>query len=84
MKVVAMGAKVGGITLLIVFVAVFGGLWLDRLLETKPIFTILLVLGSAPLALYLTFKLAMRAVKDINLPPPSGGKTSSQKEDDDW
>ncbi|MEW5868686.1 MAG: AtpZ/AtpI family protein [Chloroflexota bacterium] len=87
-----MGGEVGGVTLLIVFLAVFGGLWLDQVLGTKPILTVILVLASAPLALALTFWLAMRAVKDIQPPSQSGkhpgvsqGNTQDEKEGgDDW
>ena len=50
----------------IVILAVFGGIWLDRILGTKPLFTISLVLVSAPLALVLTYWIARRAVKDIH------------------
>lgn len=96
---VSVGGEVGCLTLMIVLVAVFGGIWLDRVLGTKPIFTILLVVGSAPFALVLTFWLAMRAVKDIappagakqNLPqgpaaPTSAGvdKKHDEEGDDDW
>lgn len=59
----AVGGEVGCLTLIIVFAAVFGGLYLDKLLNTKPFLTILFVLGSAPLALVLTFWVAKRAVK---------------------
>jgi hypothetical protein len=66
----AVGGEVGCLTLLIVFAAVFGGLYLDKLLGTKPVLTIIFVLGSAPLALALTFWVAMRAVKRY-APPKS-------------
>ena len=67
----AVGGEVGCLTLLIVFAAVFGGLYLDKLLGTKPVLTIIFVLGSAPLALALTFWVAMRAVKRYSPPKPS-------------
>lgn len=70
---IAMGGQVGCVTLLIVFLALFGGLALDRVLDTKPLFTIVLLVGSAPLALFLTFWIAMRAAKDLqkSMPPPT-------------
>jgi hypothetical protein len=67
----AVGGEVGCLTLIIVFAAVFGGLYLDNLLGTKPVLTILFVLGSAPLALALTFWVAMRAVKRYSPPQPT-------------
>ena len=62
-SVMALGAQVGCSTLFIVIAAVFGGIWLDRILDTKPIFTIFFILGSAPLALVLTYWMAMRTLK---------------------
>ena len=69
------GGEVGFVTLAIVLGAVFGGIWLDRVLDTGWILTILLVVLSAPLSLVLTFWLAMRAVRDLN-PPSTGGEKS--------
>jgi len=65
------GGEIGCLTLIIVLGAVFGGLWLDRLFGTKPLLTILLVLGSAPLSIFLTYWVAIRAVREVNPPPPA-------------
>jgi F0F1-type ATP synthase assembly protein I len=67
-KALTVGGEVGCLTLIIVLGAVFGGIWLDRILGTKPVFTIGLVLISAPLSLGLTFWIAKRAVRDIQNP----------------
>lgn len=64
------GGEVAGLTLIIVFAAVFGGLFLDKLLGTKPMLTITFVLGSAPLALFITYRVALQAVKQY-VPPKS-------------
>lgn len=64
-KALTVGGEVGCVTLIIVLVAVFGGIWLDRVFGTKPLFTIAFVLLSAPLSLALTFVIAKRAVKDV-------------------
>ena len=87
LRVVAIGGEVGCITLIVVLAAVFGGLWLDRMLGTKPIITFILVIASAPAALFLTFRIALRAINDMNakLPPAPGGKLNmTEKEDKDW
>ena len=48
-QALTVGGEVGCLTLIIVLGAVIGGLWLDRLLGTKPLFTIFLVTSfSAP------------------------------------
>ncbi len=60
---VAVAGQVGCVTLLSVLIAVFLGLYLDRLFGTRPIILILLVLGSAPLSLFLTYLIAIRATR---------------------
>ena len=50
--------QVGCLTLVIVMVAVFGGLWLDKQLQTRPWITLGLILLSVP----LTFALVLRVV----------------------
>jgi F0F1-type ATP synthase assembly protein I len=75
------GLQVGGLTLGIVLVAVFGGIWLDKLFGTKPILTIILVLASAPLSLWLTVRVAKRAVNKKD-PPAAQGKDSKPEEGD--
>ena len=62
----SVGGQVGCASLAIILLAVFVGIGLDNLLGTKPLFTIGLTLGSAPLSLFISYKLAMRAVKSIN------------------
>jgi len=66
LAVYSVGGQIGCATLIIVLVSLFAGIGLDKLLGTKPIFTIIFTLGSAPFSLFLTYKLAMRAVNSIN------------------
>ncbi len=75
------GLQVGVLTLGIVLLSVFGGLWLDRLFGTKPLLTIILVLASAPVSLTLTVWVAKRAVNKKN-PPAATGKDSKPEEGD--
>ncbi len=60
-----MGAQIGCVTLFIVLAAVFGGIWLDRILGTRPVLTLIFVLGSAPFSLVLTFYIARRQIKQM-------------------
>ncbi len=85
MKTLTVGGEVGCLTLIIVLAAVFGGLWLDNLFNTKPMITVVLVLASAPVSLVLTFWIAMRAVKNINSQDvgPGNKQTNTPKGDDD-
>ncbi|HEX9092017.1 MAG TPA: AtpZ/AtpI family protein [Anaerolineales bacterium] len=76
------GGQVGCATLIIVFAALFIGIGLDKLLGTKPVFTLILVLGSAPLSLFLTYQLAMRAVKSATPKEPVGSQTKPVEEEE--
>ncbi len=68
-QALTIGGEVGCLTLIIVLLAVFGGMWLDKLFGTKPLFTLVLVLGSAPLSLGLTVWVARRSLNMAkNLP----------------
>lgn len=82
MPVIALGGQIGCLTLVIVLGAAFGGIWLDNLLGTKPLLTILLILGAAPLSLFLTYLMAVRAVNKVNLPAPQEPKNAIEKEDE--
>ena len=79
---IALGGQIGCITLVIVLAAAFGGIWLDKILGTKPMLTILLVLGAAPLSLFLTYKMAIRAINKVNLPGSQNVKSDTLKEDE--
>ena len=59
-------AQIGLLTLVVVAVAIFGGLWLDRALDTKPIFTVILILGSFPISLYVIYRVALGAMRGIS------------------
>jgi F0F1-type ATP synthase assembly protein I len=82
-KALTVGGEVGCLTLIIVIVSVFGGIWLDRILGTKPLFTISLVLVSAPISLVLTYWVAKRAVKDLNPLHASQKKPEHSERGDD-
>ena len=56
---------VAGLTLVIIFAALLAGLWLDRILNSKPIFTIVLILISIPATLFLTFRVVKAATARI-------------------
>lgn len=51
----AVAGQVGCLTLVIVLAALFGGLWLDNYLQTRPMFTVILMVASIPVTLVLMF-----------------------------
>lgn len=61
----ALTAQVGCLTLFFVLAAAFGGLWLDNYFQTKPWFTIGLLIASIPLSLFGMFFIARKAVNKI-------------------
>jgi F0F1-type ATP synthase assembly protein I len=56
---------VAGLTLVIIFAALLAGLWLDRVLNSKPILTIVFILISIPVTLVLTFRVVKSATARI-------------------
>lgn len=69
--------QVGCLTLVIILLAVFIGLYLDNLYGTKPTFTIGLLLGSIPVSLILMFVVVRAAVKRIKVKP--GDQTGNEE-----
>lgn len=55
--------QVGCLVVVIVGLALGAGMWLDKFLGTRAIFTVLLMVGSVPVALYITVRLSLTAVK---------------------
>jgi len=70
--------QVGCLTLLIILVAVFGGLWLDARFQTRPVFTIVLLIASIPVSLAVMFYVVRLATSKIKAGPPK--EESSHKE----
>jgi F0F1-type ATP synthase assembly protein I len=68
--VAAVTGQVGCLTLVIIFAAVFGGLALDARLDTKPWFTIGLLVVSIPLSLVLMFFVVRKTVAKLKLDEP--------------
>lgn len=79
----ALAAQVGFVTLGIVLAAVLGGLWLDKRLGTQLIFTILFVVASAPLSLFIIFRLAMSAISKIKPVVPAHARTAEEEHSSD-
>lgn len=80
----SIAGQVGCLTLVIIFVALFAGLWLDRYLDTKPLFTIVLLIGSVPVTLFLMFRVVKVATSRIK-PVQNSEKTKipTPQEDSD-
>ena len=53
--------QIGCITVIIIALALGGGILLDRFLDTRPIFTILFIVGSVPITLFVTVRVSLMA-----------------------
>ena len=62
----SIAGQVGLLTLVIIFLALFAGLWLDGRMDSKPMFTILLLIASVPLTVFLMFRVVRSATNRIN------------------
>ncbi len=58
-------AQVGCITLAIILAALFGGLWLDNQMGTKPTYTIVLLLVSIPVSVVLMLVVARKTLSKM-------------------
>jgi hypothetical protein len=74
-RAAALGGQIGFTTLFIILAALFGGLWLDNQFGTKPLITILIVLGTVPVSLALTYRMARQAIKDYEATHKKPGNT---------
>ena len=59
----------------LLLIALFGGLWLDRVLNTGRTFTIVLLLASFPATLYIIYRVALRTVAKIKPAARTGPRT---------
>jgi len=51
--------------------ALIGGVGLDRLLGTKPIFTVAMIVAAGPVSLYLVYRFASAVLSRMTPPLPS-------------
>ncbi len=58
-------AQVGVWSIGLLLIALFGGLWLDRVLNTGRVITIVLLLASFPATLYIIYRVALSTVAKI-------------------
>lgn len=59
--------QVGCLTILIIAIALGAGLWLDNQFQTRPIFTLVLVLASVPVTLFIMFKVVLSVAPKIQV-----------------
>ena len=54
--------QVGCLTLVVILASVFGGLWLDNMFGTKPVFTLVLLFAGIPLSVLLMLYVSRKSL----------------------
>jgi F0F1-type ATP synthase assembly protein I len=65
----SVAGQVGCLTLVIVLVALFAGLWLDSQFGTRPLFTLILMVASVPVTIVVMYRVATAATSRIKPVP---------------
>ena len=75
--------QVGCVTLLIIFVALFLGRWLDKQFDTSPLITIVLMIASVPVTLVVMFWVVRSVTRRYASYPTVKSQTSEEGVDRD-
>ena len=78
----AVAGQVGCVTLLIILAALFGGLWLDNHLNSRPLFTVILMIGSVPVTLVAMFWVVRTATSRLTSTSERKDETQEENLDD--
>lgn len=57
-----MVGQVGCLTLIVILASVFGGLWLDKVFGTKPVFTLALLFAGIPVSVIVMLTVARKTL----------------------
>lgn len=76
----AIAGQAGLVTILVVFIALFAGLWLDAQFGLRGPFTIGLLVLSVPFSLFLMVRLALSATGAIRPARPEESETIAKED----
>jgi len=74
---IVMVGQVGCLTLVIIIASLFGGLWLDNTLGTKPLFTLILLLAGIPISVIVMIYVARKTLDRLKSRSGADGKEVS-------
>ena len=74
---IVMIGQVGCLTLIIILASVFGGLWLDQMFGTKPVFTLALLFAGIPISVLVMLVVARRTLARLQDQAEKDSETSS-------
>jgi F0F1-type ATP synthase assembly protein I len=75
---IVMVGQVGCLSLVIILASVFGGLWLDKTFDTKPLFTLILLFAGIPFSIVLMLFVARRTIAKIKSNAESENELSAK------
>jgi hypothetical protein len=71
--------QVGCLTLVVIGIALGAGLWLDNQFGTRPIITLVFVIASVPLTLFLMFRVVLTLAPKLQLTADSMLEPSAEE-----
>lgn len=80
LAVVGLLGQVGLVTLAIILIALFGGLWLDSQFNSRPVFTLICLIVSIPISLFVMLKIVRIGLSKLNLRALSSNQTSNKED----
>lgn len=69
--------QVGCLTLIIILASVFGGLWLDKTFNTKPVFTLALLFAGIPVSVFVMLAVSRKTLARLKDKAEKDSETSS-------
>lgn len=81
MTYAAMAGQSGCVSVILILGSLFLGLWLDSVLDTRPAFTLVLILLSIPLSLVTMVYMVLGATNRITPPDIEAKETNSYEEE---
>jgi F0F1-type ATP synthase assembly protein I len=69
--------QVGCLTLIIILASVFGGLWLDKTFDTKPVFTLALLFAGIPVSVFVMLAVSRKTLARLKDKAEKDSETSS-------
>jgi hypothetical protein len=74
--------QVGCVTAALIIAALLAGLWLDQQFATKPVFTLILLMGSVPVTIYFMIRIVLRGMARLQSSQTSNRDTPPAREED--
>jgi F0F1-type ATP synthase assembly protein I len=72
--------QVGCVTLFLALIALLLGLWIDERFNTRPLFTLILIMSSVPVSGILIFRIVRRATSHLQQTTHQGDNSTDEEE----